>query len=246
MRNIKLVMEYDGSRYKGWQKQKEDVSTIQGKLEKVLSKMAGEEVQVIGCGRTDTGVHAKNYVANFHTTSTMINEDIKNYLSEFLPEDIIIKGVVDANERFHSRYNAKAKTYVYTVDNGEYKDVFLRKYATYIPDKLNINAMMAASDILIGTHDFQSFTSLKQGKKSTVRTINYIDINKDGNFVKIEVNGDGFLLNMVRIIAGTLLEVGRNNLKPSEVARILEAKKRSEAGPMADARGLCLEEVEYN
>lgn len=246
MRNLKLVIEYDGSRYKGWQKQKEDVTTIQGKLESVLSKMTEEEIQVIGCGRTDTGVHAKNYVANFLTHSVMTNEGIQNYLYEYLPEDIVVKSVSDANERFHARYNAKAKTYVYNIDNGKYRSVFERKYACHVKEELNINSMIAAADILIGTYDFQSFTSLKPGKKSTVRTINYIDISKKENFVTIEVNGDGFLLNMVRIIAGTLIEVGKGNLKPSDVARILEEKKRSEAGPMAEAKGLYLKEVQYN
>lgn len=246
MRNIKLLIEYDGSRYKGWQKQKEADSTIQGKIEGVLSKMTNEEIQVIGCGRTDTGVHAQNYVANFHTETLLTNEDIIKYLNEFLPDDIVVKAANDANERFHARYNAKSKTYLYTIDNGTYKSVFQRKYATYIKEKLSINAMIAAADILIGTHDFQSFTSLKPGKKETVRTINYIDIKEKGKFINIEVNGDGFLLNMVRIIVGTLIEVGKGNLKPSDVAKILEMKKRSEAGPMAEAKGLALLEVQYN
>lgn len=245
MRNIKLLIEYDGTRYKGWQKQKENIDTIQSRIENVLSKITGEEIQVIGCGRTDTGVHAQNYVANFHTDTTRTNEDIHKNLNQYLPEDITVKAVNDANERFHARYNAKAKTYVYTIDNGQFRDVFFRKFSSYVEEDLNVNAMKAAADILIGTHNFQSFTTLKPGKKTTVRTINYIDINKDGNFIKIEVNGDGFLMNMVRIIAGTLLEVGKGKLKPSDVARILESRKRSEAGPMAEAKGLCLEEVEY-
>lgn len=245
MRNIKLLIEYDGTRYKGWQKQKENIDTIQSRIENVLSKITGEEIQVIGCGRTDTGVHAQNYVANFHTDTTRTNEDIHKNLNQYLPEDITVKAVNDANERFHARYNAKAKTYVYTIDNGQFRDVFFRKFSSYVEEDLNVNVMKAAADILIGTHDFQSFTTLKPGKKTTVRTINYIDINKDGNFIKIEVNGDGFLMNMVRIIAGTLLEVGKGKLKPSDVASILESRKRSEAGPMAEAKGLCLEEVEY-
>lgn len=246
MRNLKLVLEYEGTRYRGWQKQTEDVNTIQGKLEAVLSKMTGEEIQVIGCGRTDTGVHALNYIANFHTESTLTNEDIRNYLTEYLPEDIVVKSVADANERFHARYNAKSKTYVYTIDNGDYRNVFARRYSSYVKEKLNVNVMMTAAEILVGTHDFQSFTSLKAGKKPTVRTINYIDIVKEDGLIKIEVNGDGFLLNMVRIIAGTLIEVGKGNLKPMDIGRILEEKKRSAAGPMAEGRGLCLKEVQYS
>ncbi|MFR1707419.1 MAG: tRNA pseudouridine(38-40) synthase TruA [Clostridium sp.] len=245
MRNLRMVIEYDGTRYRGWQKQKENVATIQEKIEKVLSKMANEEVQVIGCGRTDTGVHAENYIANFHTNSTFTNEDILNYLYEFLPEDIVVKSVTDVHERFHARYNAKAKTYVYTINNGKYRDVFNRKFTYHTDEELNLNSMMAAADILVGTHDFKSFTSLKSDNKSTVRTINYIDITKKEHIIKIEVNGDGFLLNMVRIIVGTLLEVGKGELKPSDVAKILEAKERAQAGPMAQAKGLCLKEVEY-
>lgn len=245
MRNLRMVIEYDGTRYKGWQKQKENVATIQEKVENVLSKMANEEVQVIGCGRTDTGVHAENYIANFHTNSTFTNEDILDYLYEFLPEDIVVKSVTDVHERFHARYNAKAKTYVYTINNGKYRDVFNRKFTYHTDEELNLNSMMAAADILVGTHDFKSFTSLKSDNKSTVRTINYIDITKKEHIIKIEVNGDGFLLNMVRIIVGTLLEVGKGELKPSDVAKILEAKERAQAGPMAQAKGLCLKEVEY-
>lgn len=245
MRNLRMVIEYDGTRYRGWQKQKENVATIQEKIENVLSKMANEEVQVIGCGRTDTGVHAENYIANFHTNSTFTNEDILNYLYEFLPEDIVVKSVTDVHERFHARYNAKAKTYVYTINNGKYRDVFNRKFTYHTDEELNLNSMMAAADILVGTHDFKSFTSLKSDNKSTVRTINYIDITKKEHIIKIEVNGDGFLLNMVRIIVGTLLEVGKGELKPSDVAKILEAKERAQAGPMAQSKGLCLKEVEY-
>ncbi|MEG1255916.1 tRNA pseudouridine(38-40) synthase TruA [Clostridium sp.] len=245
MRNLKMVIEYDGTRYKGWQKQKDNVATIQDKIEKVLSKMTNEEIQVVGCGRTDTGVHAKNYIANFHTKSTLTNEDIFNYLYEFLPDDIVVKSVTDVHERFHSRYNAKAKTYVYTINNSKHRDVFSRKYTYHTDAKLNLNAMRAAADILVGTHDFQSFTALKSDSKSTVRTVNFIEIIEDGDMVQIEINGDGFLLNMVRIITGTLLEVGKGALKASDVAKILEQKKRSEAGPMAQAKGLCLKEVEY-
>ncbi len=245
MRNLRMVIEYDGTRYKGWQKQKDNVATIQDKIENVLSKMTDENIQVIGCGRTDTGVHAKNYIANFHTNSTRTNEDILNYLYEFLPEDIVVKSVTDVHERFHARYNAKAKTYVYTVNNSKHRDVFNRKFTYHTHEDINLNAMLAAVDIIVGTHDFKSFTSLKSDNKSTVRTINYIDIVKNDDIIEIEVNGDGFLLNMVRIIVGTLLEVGKGQLKPSDVAKILEAKERAQAGPMAQAKGLCLKEVEY-
>jgi tRNA pseudouridine38-40 synthase len=245
MRNLKMSIQYDGTRYKGWQKQKEGVPTIQEKIENVLSKMTGEDVQVIGCGRTDSGVHAENYVANFQTNCTFTIEDMLNYLYEFLPEDIVVKSMKDTTERFHARYNVKSKTYVYTIDNNKFRNVFSRKYSYHTDEKLNLNEMRTAAEVLIGTYDFQSFTSLKPNTKSTLRTINYINITENDGRIEIEVNGNGFLLNMVRIIAGTLLEVGKGNLKIVDVERILNEKKRSEAGPIAQAKGLCLKAVQY-
>ncbi|NMM62321.1 tRNA pseudouridine(38-40) synthase TruA [Clostridium sp. P21] len=243
-----MLIQYDGSRYKGWQKQNQkgnDVSTIQDKIENVLSKMTGEDIQVVGCGRTDTGVHAENYVANFHTDSAMTVEDMLNYVYEFLPEDIGIKSIRDTSERFHARYNAKSKTYVYKINNNKFRNVFNRKYVYHINERLNLNEMRNAAEVLIGTHDFQSFTSLKTKTKSTIRTINYITITENQGMIEIEVNGNSFLLNMVRIIVGTLLEVGKGNLKPSDVEAILYEKKRSEAGPMAAAKGLSLKDIQY-
>ncbi|WP_187117425.1 tRNA pseudouridine(38-40) synthase TruA [Clostridium amazonitimonense] len=245
MRNLKMTIEYDGSRYKGWQKQKDNVLTIQDKVETVLSKMTGEDIQVIGCGRTDSGVHAENYIANFHTNCDLSVDSMLNYLYEYLPEDIVVKSMKDTGERFHARYNVKAKTYVYTINNNRFRSVFNKKYTYHTDDKLNLDEMRRASEVLLGTHDFQSFTSLKPNTKSTVRTINYIDIREDKGIIEIEVNGNGFLLNMVRIITGTLLEVGKGNLKPLDVEKILNEKKRSEAGPIAQAKGLCLKDVKY-
>ncbi|MBU5593225.1 tRNA pseudouridine(38-40) synthase TruA [Clostridium sp. MSJ-4] len=245
MRNLKMTIEYDGSRYKGWQKQKDNVLTIQDKIETVLSKMTGEDIQVIGCGRTDSGVHAENYIANFHTNCDLSVDLMLNYLYEYLPEDIVVKSMKDTSERFHARYNVKAKTYVYTINNNRFRSVFNKKYTYHTDDKLNLDEMRRASEVLLGTHDFQSFTSLKPNTKSTVRTINYIDIREDKGIIEIEVNGNGFLLNMVRIITGTLLEVGKGNLKPLDVEKILNEKKRSEAGPIAQAKGLCLKDVKY-
>jgi tRNA pseudouridine38-40 synthase len=240
-----MTIQYDGSRYRGWQKQKDVDITIQNKLETVLSKMTGEEIQVIGCGRTDTGVHADSYVANFKTNYMASADDMLDYLYEYLPEDIVVKSMKDTSERFHARYNVKGKTYEYTINNNRYRDVFSRKYAYHISDKLNVYDMRKAAEALIGTHDFQSFTSLKPNSKPTLRTINYINICEKEDVIKIEVNGNGFLLNMVRIIAGTLIEVGKGSLKPDVIKIILEEKKRSEAGPIAPAKGLCLKEIQY-
>lgn len=245
MRNIKMTIQYDGSRYRGWQKQKDVELTIQNKIENVLSKMTGEDIQVIGCGRTDTGVHAENYIANFHTNYVGSIEFMLEYLYEYLPEDIVVKDMKDTSERFHARYNVKAKTYVYRINNNKFRDVFSRKYAYHVAEKLDLSEMKFAAEALIGTHDFQSFTSLKPETKPTLRTINYINITDNDNMIEIEVNGNGFLLNMVRIITGTLIEVGKGNLKASEVERILKEKKRSEAGPTAAAKGLCLKEIKY-
>ena len=245
MRNLKMSIEYDGTRYKGWQKQKEGIPTIQEKIENVLSKMTGEDIQVIGCGRTDSGVHAENYAANFQTNCTFTIDDMLNYLYEFLPEDIVVKSMKDTTERFHARYNVKSKTYVYRIDNNRFRNVFSRKYVYHTDEEINLNEMRNASEVLIGTHDFQSFTSLKPNTKSTLRTINHIKITENDGMIEIEVNGNGFLLNMVRIITGTLLEVGKGNLKPADVERILNEKKRSEAGPIAQAKGLCLKGVQF-
>lgn len=245
MRNLKMSIEYDGTRYKGWQKQKDGVPTIQEKIENVLSKMTGEDIQVVGCGRTDSGVHAENYIANFHTNCNLTIEDMLNYLYEYLPEDIAIKSMKDTTERFHARYNVKSKTYVYRINNNKFRNVFNRKYTYHTDEKLDINKMRNAAEVLIGTHDFQSFTSLKSKTKSTLRTINYINITENDDMLEIEVDGNGFLLNMVRIITGTLLEVGKGNLNSEDVEKILNEKKRSEAGPIAQAKGLFLKSVQY-
>jgi tRNA pseudouridine38-40 synthase len=239
-----MTIAYDGTKYKGWQKQKDTDLTIQGKIETVLAKMAEEKIQVIGCGRTDAGVHAENYIANFHTISTFKTKKILAYLYEFLPEDIVVKSMEEVSERFHARYNVKAKTYVYTINNNKFRDVFNRKYTYHLADKLDLEQMRTAAELLIGTHDFQSFTN-ERSAKSTVKTINSILINENKGLIKIEFNGNSFLWNMLRIIVGTLLEVGKGTLQPNDVEKILQEKKRWEAGPLAQAKGLCLVDVQY-
>lgn len=253
MRNIKMLIEYDGSKYKGWQKQgnesnstnSRDVLTIQGKLESVLSIMTNEEISVIGCGRTDAGVHALNYTANFHTNSNMQTEKMAEYLYKYLPEDIQIKSIKDCSERFHSRYNALSKTYIYKINNSNRRNVFNRKYEYTVSENLNIENMLKAANYLIGTLDFQSFTTLKSKKKSTVKTIYSINISENSNLIEIEIRGKSFLWNMVRIICGTLIEVGKGNLNPEDMETILLQKKRQEAGPNAPAHALFLKDVEY-
>ena len=249
MRNIRMKIQYDGSRYKGWQKQNikgMDVSTIQGKIENVLSKMTGEEIQVIGCGRTDTGVHADKYTANFKTNSNKNIKDMSKYLHEFLPEDISVISLRDVSDRFHSRLNAISKTYVYTIDNNRFANVFIKKYAYHVEGQLNIEKMKEASKYFIGTHDFKGFSGVKdKSKKSTVRTINYINITEKDNIIKIEYNGNGFLINMVRILSGTLINVGKGQIEPEDIKKMLQSKQRSELGVKAPAKGLCMKEVNY-
>ena len=249
MRNIRMTIQYDGSRYKGWQKQNikgMDVSTIQAKIENVLSKMTGEEIQVIGCGRTDTGVHADKYTANFKTNSNKNIKDMSKYLHEFLPEDISVISLRNVSDRFHSRLNAISKTYVYTIDNNRFANVFIKKYAYHVEGQLNIEKMKEASKYFIGTHDFKGFSGVKdKSKKSTVRTINYINITEKDNIIKIEYNGNGFLINMVRILSGTLINVGKGQIEPEDIKKMLQSKQRSELAVKAPAKGLCMKEVNY-
>jgi tRNA pseudouridine38-40 synthase len=245
MRNIKMIIQYDGTRYKGWQKQNENVNTVQGRLENILNKMVGEEVQLVGCGRTDAGVHALNYIANFHTNSNMNIEEMYKYIVDNLPDDIALLSLKNASERFHARYNILSKTYMYRINNSPVKDVFDRRYVHNIHEKLDLDKMRICSEVLVGTHDFQSFTTLKSKTKSTVRTINYINIEQKDNIIEIDVNGNGFLWNMVRIILGTLIEAGKGKLKQDDIENILNAKRRAEAGPMVPAKALFLKDVEY-
>lgn len=247
MRNIRLTIEYDGSRYDGWQRlgKHSGQTTIQGKLEEVLTKMTGEPIELIGSGRTDAGVHAYGQVANFHTNTQMKCYEIKHYLNRYLPRDIAVFDVKEVDERFHSRLNVKSKTYVYRIAIGEVPSVFDRKYTYYCFDRLDVAAMERAAAYLVGRHDFKAFSSIKKTNKSTVREIYSIDIEKDSQEIKIFVHGNGFLYNMVRIIAGTLMEVGKGERRPEDMRRILSSLDREQAGPTAAAQGLLLQEVEY-
>ena len=208
-KNIKLILEYDGSRYDGWQKQGNTDNTIQGKLESILQKWTGEEIEIHGSGRTDAGVHAKGQVANFHTTCDMPTGEMLKYMNSYLPQDIAVTAVEEAGERFHSRLNVVRKCYRYQVWNSEIPNVFQGKYLLSHPEPLDIEAMRLAASYLTGEHDFKAFTSNKKGKKSTVRRIERITIEKDGPLITFSFCGNGFLYHMVRILTGTLLEVGR-------------------------------------
>lgn len=245
MRNIKFTVSYDGTRYNGWQRQDNTDNTIQGKLEQLLSRMTGENVEIDGSGRTDGGVHAHGQVANFHTNTTMSTEEIMQYMNEYLPMDIAVLDVRDASERFHSRLNVKRKTYCYHIWNSNVPNVFERKYSYQVTEKLNLESMKEAASYLLGTHDFKAFCARKKMKKSTVRMIEVIDFKKNGDMLVITYKGNGFLYNMVRILTGTLIEVGRGERFPLSVKEALESGNRENAGFTAPAQGLFLEKVDY-
>lgn len=206
---------------------------------------AGMPVKVIASGRTDAGVHAIGQVANVHLDTDMTSADIQSYLNRYLPDDIAIEDLKDASERFHARYNALGKTYRYTCYYGDSKPVFDRKYVNVLDQEPDVRAMRQAAEYLIGTHDFKSFCANPRMRKSTVRCVDSIEIEKEGPYIRMYFHGNGFLQNMVRILSGTLLEVGFGRMTPERVGEILEAKDRKLAGPTAKAQGLCLMEVDY-
>jgi tRNA pseudouridine38-40 synthase len=240
-----MILEYDGSRYDGWQKQGNTEQTIQGKIEHVLERMMGQAVEVHGSGRTDAGVHALAQVANFHGDTRMKEEEIMEYLNQYLPEDIRVKTVERAAERFHSRLNAQEKTYLYRIEMGEKKQVFERKYIYGLFKELDIEAMERAASFLTGEHDFKSFCANRKMKKSSVRVLKQIDFDQQGSRLLIRYTGNGFLYNMARILTGTLIEVGLGQRKAEEMKEILNAKDRNGAGFTAPPEGLFLEQVRY-
>ena len=245
-RNIRFIISYDGSRYYGWEHQPGTDMTIQGKLETVLEKMTGQTVKLISAGRTDAGVHALAMVANVHLDTDMSEEEIRTYMNQYLPEDISVNEVIFASEKFHSRYNAVGKTYRYSCYAGPCKPVFDRKYVYVLEEKPDIAAMRRAADLLTGVHDFKSFCGNPRMKKSTVREIYSIDIHEDGDFIHLTFHGSGFLQYMVRILTGTLLEVGFGKKRPEDIPQILEEKNRPAAGFTAPAKGLCMVKVDYH
>ena len=243
-KNYKMTIAYDGTRYYGWEHQP-DRDTIQGKLEAVLSRMCDAPVDVIGAGRTDAGVHARAMVANAVLDTELAPEEIRDYMNRYLPEDICVQEVREASERFHARYKAVGKTYCYTCHAGAAKPVFDRKYVLTLDFQPDLDAMREAALVLQGRHDFKSFCANPQMKKSTVRVVDSIDIRRKQDRIYFTVHGTGFLQNMVRILVGTLLEVGKGRLTAQQVAEILEARDRRLAGPTAPPQGLCLMKVDY-
>lgn len=256
-RNIKFLVSYDGTRYLGWQRLggKQRELSIQGYLEKCLSEILNENIKIMGSGRTDAGVHAFSQVANFYTNTKLPVEDIYNTLKSKLPEDIVICKMEEVEETFHSRFSAVSKVYEYYIDNGDREDVFTRRYSYHVDKKLDLEAMKEAASYLVGTHDFHSF-STDRGKDDTVRTLYAVEIEEIGyltntresrnqNLLRIRLHGDGFLYNMVRIIVGTLIEVGLGERKANSVKEALVNKDRGLAGITVPPHGLFLKSVEY-
>ncbi len=244
MRNLRLDLCYDGTRYRGWQRLANTDNTIQGKLEQALSRILGEPIEVSGSGRTDAGVHAKGQVANFHTGSSMTAQEILEALRRYMPEDIGVYSCRDVSQRFHARLNAKEKTYCYRIWNSMQPCVFQRRFVTVLPEELDLEAMKQAAALLVGQHDFSAFCANAKMKKSTLRYLRSVDIQQIGPEVQITFTGNGFLHGMVRILVGTLIEVGRGSRKVGSIPALFGAK-RMEAGFMSPAQGLCLMEVFY-
>lgn len=244
MRNLRLDLCYDGTRYKGWQRLPGTENTIQSKLETALTRILGEQVEVVGSGRTDAGTHAMHQVANVHCKSEMPCPEILDQLRRYLPEDIGIYSCRNVSERFHARLNAKTKTYVYRIWNSEKPCVFDRKYVYKNTDLLDLERMRQAAGYFIGTHDFSAFCANKNMKKSTVRCISCFNIEEMDGEIRFTVTGNGFLHHMVRIMVGTLIEIGRNDREP-ECILSLYGVERAQAGALVPACGLCLMEVTY-
>ena len=246
MINYKLTIQYDGTRYDGWQRQGNTVNTLQAKLVGVLSRLAGQPVEIPGAGRTDAGVHAQGQVASVRLPGDRPPAEVMDYLNQYLPEDIAVTAAEAADPRFHARLSAKGKEYRYRVRMGSVPDVFARKYQFRVEEPLDLAAMERAAARLAGTHDYRSFCSNRRYKKSTVRTVSHIGLEVQGANLTLVFRGGGFLYHMARILTGTLLEVGLGQRAPEEMDAILAARDRSAAGKTAPAQGLTLERVFYD
>ncbi|MEY8320727.1 tRNA pseudouridine(38-40) synthase TruA [Lachnospiraceae bacterium 46-61] len=244
--NYKMVLEYDGSRYNGWQKQNNTSNTIQQKIEKILSDVSKSDVEVFGSGRTDAGTHAWGQTANFHMHWQGTTEQLFKNINMLLPEDIALLSLQKVDKRFHARFHAVGKKYIYRIWNSEISPVFQRKYVFVNENTLDIEQMKKAACLLLGEHDFKNFCSNKKMKKSTIRHLYSIDIVKKGNEIQIIYIGNGFLYNMVRILTGTLIEVGEKKRTVQSVLDIFSAENRQYAGFTAPAKGLVLAEVYYD
>ncbi len=245
MRNIKLTIEYDGKDFNGWQKQPNKLN-IQGTIEKAIEKITGEEIELMASGRTDRGVHAIEQVANFKTNSTLPIEKFPIAINNNMKTSIRIKNAEDVDEQFHSRLSCRRKTYRYVINNSKYGSSIYRNLETHIPIKLDVEKMQEAVKYFEGEHDFKAFKSSGTSSKSSIRTIyNAKVIKRPDERIWIELTGNGFLYNMVRIISGTLVDVGLGKINPEEIKEIIESKDRQKAGKTLAPQGLFLIKVEY-
>ena len=244
MRNIKIVIEYDGKKFGGWQKQPNKLN-IQGEIEKAIEEITGETTELNASGRTDAGVHSLGQVANFKTNSKIEIEKIPVAINSKLKQSIRIIDAKEVEESFHARYSCKGKKYRYVINNSKYGSAIYRDFEYHMPIKLNIKDMQKAAKYFEGEHDFKGFKASGTSSKSSVRTIYKVNVIEDGERIKIELEGNGFLYNMVRIISGTLVEVGLGKIKPEEIPEIINSKDRSKAGKTLPAQGLYLVEVYY-
>ena len=244
MKRVKLIVSYDGTNYCGWQIQQNGI-TVEEVLNKTISELVGEEIAVIGASRTDSGVHAMGNVAVFDTESQIPSEKMSFALNQRLPEDIRIQSSCEVPLDWHPRYCDTRKTYEYRILNRKISIPTERLYSHFFYYPLDVEKMQQAADYLVGEHDFKSFCSARSQVENTVRTIYYLRVEKEGDMIRIRINGNGFLYNMVRIIVGTLIKVGTGMYPPEHMKEILDAKDRRMAGPKAEARGLTLLEIEY-
>ena len=244
MRNIKLIIEYDGKGFNGWQKQPDRLN-IQGEIEKAIEEITGEKVDLTASGRTDAGVHSLGQTANFKTDSKIPTEKFAKAINSRLKKSIVIKSAEEVDEKFHSRYSVKSKTYRYIINNSENGTAIYRGLEYHVPMKLDYEKMNETIKYFIGEHDFKAFKASGTSSKSSVRKILDGSVRKEGERVIIEVTGTGFLYNMVRIISGTLLDVGLGKIKPEDIPSIIESKDRTKAGKTLPAHGLYLLQVNY-
>ncbi len=244
MRNIKLIIEYDGKEYNGWQKQPNKLN-IQGEIERAIEVITREKVELIASGRTDAGVHSLGQTANFKIESEMPIEKMKVAINSQLKKSIRIKNVEEVEENFHSRYSCKGKKYRYIINNSKYGSAIYRDLEYHMPIKLDVEAMQKAIKYFEGEHDFKGFKASGTSSKSSIRTIYDAKVYRQGDKIYIELTGNGFLYNMVRIISGTLVEVGMCKIQPEEIAEIIQSKNREKAGKTLPPQGLYLVEVEY-
>jgi tRNA pseudouridine38-40 synthase len=245
LRNLKLTLAYDGTRFVGWQRQA-DGESVQGLLEDALARFEGAPVTVHGAGRTDAGVHALGQVASVTVTCTHDVATLTRALNAQLPADVRVLGVDEMPADFHARFNARSKTYRYQIRHGRIADPFERAYVWHMPERLDVDGMIAAAVTLVGTHDFVAFQSIGTPTRDSVRTVTQSALVDADGRMTYEISGDGFLRHMVRAIVGTLVEIGRGFREPSSMALLLRGSARGDAGPTAPPQGLFLVRVDYH